>query len=292
MSGRIRVLRLALLVLGIPAGIAAQTPIARGWAVAPDVALRIWLPSGQLELEAWDRDSLDVTGTAARGASFFGGAGAGGRGAKFGVEAKRRDDPALPGGTLRVRVPRGARVAVKLTEGRVTAIGTAGSLEVLTVTGDVAIRQASGSVTVETIDAVVRISASVGAIRVRNGGGAVTLTDVQGSLTLTTVGGNIAVEGTGLGDGRLETIGGTITVNGTLAPRARLDLQTHDGAITLALDRGAVPRLDLATRGGLVRNGLGLGDAKFGEIVGRSFKGGINVLPRSGIEGGKASKNP
>ena len=286
---------LAILIaslLSTPASSSAQTPITRGWAAAPEVALRIWLPAGQVELEGWDRDSIDVSGSAARGASFFGGVGEGGRGGKLGVEALKRDDPALPSGTLRVRVPRRARVAIKMTEGRVTAVGTTGSLEVLTVTGEVVVRQASGSVTVETIDATVRISAMQGALRVRNGGGVVTLTDVEGSMTLTTVGGNITVEGPKVGDGRLETIGGSITVRGALNPHARLDLQSHDGSIMLVLDRAALPRLDLATRGGIVRNGLGLGDARFGDIVGRSFKGGINVVARSGIEGGKVTKNP
>ncbi len=287
---RTHTLLAALLVAAAPA--AAQTPIARGWAAAPDVALRIWLPTGQVELEAWDRDSIDVAGTMARGGSFFGGVGSDGRGGKLGVESLKREDPTLPGGTLRVRVPRRARVAIKMTEGRVTAVGTTGSLEVLTVTGDVTVQQASGSVTVETIDATVRISATQGAVRVRNGGGIVTLANVEGSMTLTTVGGHISVEGPKVGDGRLETIGGNITVRGTLRPDARLDLQSHDGSITLALDKAALPRLDLATRGGILRNGLGLGDARFGEIVGRSFKGGINVLSRSGIEGGKVTKNP
>lgn len=280
----------ALMLAAAPA--AAQTAISRGWAAAPEVALRIWVPTGQVELEAWDRDSIDVAGSAARGSSFFGGVGTDGRGAKLGVESLKRDDPTLPGGTLRVRVPRRARVAIKMTEGRVTAVGTTGSLEVLTVTGDVTVRQASGSVTVETIDATVRISATQGAVRVRNGGGIVTLADVEGSMTLTTVGGNITVDGPKVGDGRLETIGGSITVRGTLRPDARLDLQSHDGSITLALDRLALPRLDLATRGGILRNGLGLGNSRFGEIVGRSFKGGINVVARSGIEGGKVIKNP
>lgn len=280
----------AAMLLAAPCG--AQTPVARGWAVAPEVALRIWLPTGQVELETWDRDSVDVVGTMARGSSFFGGVGEGGRGAKLGAESVKRDDPRLSGGTLRVRVPRRARVAIKMTEGRVTAVGTAGSLEVLTVTGDVAVRQASGSVTVETIDAAVRISATRGAVRVRNGGGLVTLAEVEGSMTLTTVGGNITVDGPRMGDGRLETIGGTILLRGALRPGARLDLQSHDGAITLALDKAALPRLDLATRGGILRNGLGLGDARFGEIVGRSFKGGINVVAPGGIEGGKVTKNP
>lgn len=283
---------LAAWLLAVAPPSAAQTPIARGWKVTPDVALRIWLPAGQVELEAWDRDSIDVSGTAARGSSFFGGVGTDGRGGKLGVESVKREDPTLPSGTLRVRMPRRARVAIKMTEGRVTAVGTTGSLEVLTVTGEVTVRQASGSVTVETIDATVRISATQGAVRVRNGGGVVTLADVEGSMTLTTVGGSITVEGPRVGDGRLETIGGSIIVRGALSPHARLDVQSHDGPITLALDRLALPRLDLATRGGILRNGLGLGDARFGEIVGRSFKGGINVLARSGIEGGKVTQNP
>jgi hypothetical protein len=288
--------RRALFVVGVALLLMGQRgapeTIHRGWATTAEVALRIWLPTGTVEVECWELDSVDVRGTIGTHSSFFGGVAAGGASGKFGVEPRARGDARLASADLRVMMPRRAQLAIKMTDGRVMAVGTSGSLEVLTVTGDVTIRQARGSVTVETIDAKVRISETQGAVRVRNGGGVVTLADVQGSMTLTTVDGAITVEGTALGDGRLETIGGSIAVRGRLTPQARLELSSHDGPISLLLDPTAVPRLDLATRGGLVRNGLGLGNARFGEVVGRSFKGGINVAARSGIEGGKHSKKP
>ncbi len=287
-----RALGAALAALLVMASSPTPEAIHRGWATTADVALRIWLPTGTVQVDCWDRDSIDVRGTPGKASVFFGGTAPGGASAKFGVEPRRRNEPALASADLRVLVPRRARIAVKMTDGRVTTIGTTGSLEVLTVTGEVTIREARGSVTVETIDATVRIRETQGAVRVRNGGGVVSLADVQGTMTLTTVGGSISVDGTGLGDGRLETLGGSIAVRGTIRPHARLEVQSHDGPITLVLDQSAVPRLDLATRGGILRNGLGLGNARFGEVLGRSFKGGISVVARTGIAGGKGSTPP
>jgi hypothetical protein len=275
-----------LALLGGPLSPASDS-VQRGWATTGDVALRIWLPTGSVQVECWDRDSIDVRGTTGTASVFFGGVGAGGASAKFGVEARRRDDPALPSGQLRVMVPRRARVAIKMTDGTAEARGIGGSLEVLSVSGDVRVRDASGTVSVETIDAEVTLERIAGGVRVRNGSGAVVLTDLQGSLALTSVGGAVQLTGTGFGDGRIETVGGAIAVRGSPRPDARLELSSHDGHITLALDRARLPRLDLASRGGGVTNALGVGTARHGEIVARSFKGRINVVGTGGIEGRK-----
>lgn len=267
----------------------SQHAVQRGWAAAGDVALRIWLPTGTITVECWDRDSIDVRGTVSGKSLFFGGVAPGGRSGKFGVETQRRDDPRLASAELRVMVPRRARVAVKMTDGVAEARGSGGSVEVLLVTGRVLVRDASGTVTVETIDAEVMLERIAGAVQVRNGSGTAVLTDLQGSLALTTVGGAVRVAGDRMGDGRIESFGGAITVRGSLRPGARLDVSSHDGGITLAFARSRLPRLDLVSRGGGVTNALGKGAIDHGEVVARSFKGRINVLPLGGIEGEKVT---
>jgi DUF4097 and DUF4098 domain-containing protein YvlB len=283
-----RWLALALLVAPLP--MAAQLPVSHSYGVLPTVSMRIWVPAGSIRVEAWDRDSIRVQGTIAKGTHFFG-AGAG-TGAKFGVE---NDDPAINAparGDLVVMAPRRAHLWVKMTDGQVVAVGSAGELDVITVTGIVAIQDAQGVVSVETIDANTTLTRITGEIRARSGGGRIALTNIHGTLTAATVSGEIDLAGQALEDARLETIDGTIMVHATVAAEALLDLETHSGAISLYLDRKAVPSLDLLSRAGVVKNPLGAGSTLGGRIVARSFKGNINVIATTGIEGRKTTAPP
>lgn len=282
-------LGLALLLL-LPAPLAAQLTVPHTIAVANDVSMRIWVPSGKVRVETWDRDSIRLTGSVGRNAHLFGGGG--GRGAKFGIENNDPKDTGMPHGDLVVTVPRKAHVWVKMTDGEVTASHTAGELDVITVTGTITVQDAEGVVSVETIDAAVTIARITGEVRARSGGGRISLAQIHGTLTAATVSGAIDLTGTAMADARLETIGGNITVRGTVARGALLDLETHNGPINLFLYRGTLPVLALSSRAGKVKNPLGAGNIGAGRIDARSFRGDINVVAASGIEGRNASTPP
>lgn len=252
--------------------------------------MRIWVPEGKLRVETWDRDSIRVSGKVGRGAHFFGGGS--GRSAKVGIEWDDHSNTVLPHGELVVTVPRMAHVWVKMTDGEMIAINTAGELDVITVTGSVTVQDAQGVVSVETIDAAVTLAGITGEVRVRSGGGRITLKQIHGTLTAATVSGAVDLAGVVMQDARIETIGGGITVRGSVAHAALLELETHGGAITLYVDRLAVPSLALASRAGAVKNPLGAGNTSTGKITAHSFKGDINVVPVSGIEGKKANTPP
>lgn len=281
---------LLLLVGLVPQALLAQTPLPRTFAVARDVSLRIWVPAGSVRLETWDRDSIRVSGTVAPSSRFFGGGM--GRGAKLGVDNFDVRDTTLARGALVVTVPRLAHVWIKMTEGQVTAAGTAGELEVITVAGSITVQDSRGVVAIETIDAAVMLSRIDGAVRIRSGGGRVLLAELRGTLTATTVSGDVEVSGKSLQDSRIETIGGGITIRGSVARSALLDLETHNGPISLVLDRAALPMMTLSSRGGRVTNPLGSGSEKFGSILARTFKGAINVTGATGIEGRKPNSPP
>jgi hypothetical protein len=272
------------ILLLIPGLLRAQEALPRTFAVARDVALRVWVPSGSVRVETWDRDSIRVTGTVARNSRFFGGGN--GASAKLGVDNTDPKDLTLARGALVVTVPRLAHVWIKMTDGAVVAAGTRGELEVITVAGSIDVTDGVGVVAVETIDANVALSRIDGAVRVRSGGGRVTLTQLHGTLTASTVSGNLEMSGEGLQDSRIETISGSIGVRGTVARDAIVDLDSHSGAVTLQFAPGSVPALSLSSRGGLIRNTLGKGDPSAGRIVVHTFKGTINAATATDIKGG------
>jgi DUF4097 and DUF4098 domain-containing protein YvlB len=183
-------------------------------------------------------------------------------------------------------------VWVKMTDGTVTAANTTGELEVITVTGTIDVQDASGVVSIETIDANVTLARVSGAIRVRGGGGRVAIAQIHGTLTLATVSGAADVTGTSLQDARIETIGGRITLRGSVSAEALVDLETHDGPITLFLDKQSLPSLSLFTRGGTIKNPFESMKGGAGKITVRSFKGDITVIGTSGFDGKQAGKQP
>jgi DUF4097 and DUF4098 domain-containing protein YvlB len=282
--------RLRWLLLLAPFCVSAQQRLPATYAVAPTVSLRIWVPSGKVRLESWDRDSIRVSGTIGRNSSYFGGGS--GAGAKFGVENMDPKDTRLAEADLVVTVPRRARVWVKMTDGTFSGQGGGGELEVITVAGAITVTGATGVVAVETIDASVTLSQINGAVRVNGGGGRVSLSDIHGTLTATTVSGSLEYFGKVLSDAFLRTIGGTLTLRGGVEPKSLIELETHNGTIDLQVPAGSLPSLRLSTRTGTVRNAFGKENGFIGSIIARSFKGDINVRSLDGIERRKTPGPP
>jgi Putative adhesin len=246
--------------------------------VSPTVSLRVFVPAGRVRIAVWSRDSIDVAGTIGATASVFGG---GNRDyAKFGVEPLRTGDTQLAAADWVVTVPLRAHVWVKMTAGAIETDGTQGEVELYAVGGSITVRRASGNTSVESIDAAVSIESSRGDLRVRGGKATLMLRDVTGTASVTSVSGNVELRGTAAPECRIETIGGNILVDVRHLRGTTLDLQTHGGGITTVIDASAVPLLDLASRSGVVTNGLARGAVAQGRIVARSFRGAITVQRR------------
>lgn len=247
-------------------------PIA-GFRTTPDVTMRIYVPTGRVVIRTWLRDSVDVRGAISRNARFFGG---GSRThVKLGVEARSPADSTLPSATFEVIVPRKARVWVKVIDGEVDVRGTDGELEAYAMRGSVTVRESRGTTLIESIDAPVTVAGVSGDLRVRGSKGAVTCDSVQGTASVATVSGPVTLRNF-TADARVETIGGDVSLFGRVG-RATVDVQTHAGAIAIALDAKAVPQLDLSTRAGAVEGAKFTGTQAHGRVTARSFKGRIVV---------------
>jgi hypothetical protein len=82
----------------------------------------------------------------------------------------------------------------------------------------------------------------------------------------------------------VETIGGAISLTSGSMGGATLELQSHSGDITLALDPKRSPVLDLSSRAGPVLGTAPEGIAATGQLSARSFKGRITVRSIKGVK--------
>lgn len=251
---------------------AGALPTLRGFAVSASVNMRVYVPTGRVRIAVWDRDSVNVSGTTGAMSSMFGG---GDRDhLKMGIESIRTGDSKMPEADWLVTVPRKAHVWVKMTTGVIETEGTAGELELYAVGGSISVKRASGVTSVESIDATVNIESTSGDIRVRGSKAPMVLQDVTGTASIATVSGKVTITGSAP-ECRVETIGGDIAFAVASLRGVTVELQTHSGAIDVAVSEKHLPALELTSRTGKVLRPSVSGSPKEGRVIARSFKGAI-----------------
>ena len=236
---------LLLVALVLAAPVAAQRKQTKGFAVAPDVALRIHNLVGVTRVTGWDRDSIAVVATIpVRGGSLFGGGG--GRFAKLGIEGQ---DPNLtgPGSELDVRVPRGARVWIKSASANVELSNLGGEIEATSVTGAIHLEGAPRVTTLETIDGAVPVTGGATVVRVRTGAGPVRIIGSRGDLAVSTVEGSVVIESDQLISARIQSVSGKVEVRSGLPLDGRLEVETHGGDVQLTLPANTDAGFDLSS---------------------------------------------
>jgi DUF4097 and DUF4098 domain-containing protein YvlB len=171
-----------------------------------------------------------------------------------------------------------------------------GEIEVSSVTGDVTVRGDPRVATLETIDGDVDVVGAATVLRVRTGAGRVTLVGPRADLSASTVQGPIRLDADRVLSARLSTVSGAIEVRGGPSAKGRLEIETHDGDVHVALPDPVAGRFDAVSISGKVVTRLGGGGerihgdgvARFavgaggdagpgGTVTVRSFSGGIRI---------------
>lgn len=153
---------------------------------------------------------------------------------------------------LRVEVPEGQRLEIRLGLGSVTSRDVAADLILDAASGPVEVDGHRGDLEVDTGSGSVTISGVEGGLRVDTGSGSVEVSDVAGELDVDTGSGSIRAVGVRGGGIVLDT--GNGDVEGEDLTGDELDADTGSGDITLR--RVSAPRLTLDTGSGSVRLGL------------------------------------
>ena len=277
----------------------ARERVDRRFAVASDASIRLFGAFAKLRIIGWDRDSLVITGTMARGWRLEGNAASNAfgapRAAKFFIDSPAETD--APGAALEVRVPAKARVWAKSGSADIEVTGVTGGLDLNIVGGSITVSSTPRELNIESMDGSVKVLAGAPWMRVKTATGEI---DVRGGgedVGLSSVGGTVRVSGGRYERGKFETVTGDIVYEADIGFKGSIDLTTHSGRVDLRVPPPPNLELDATTVTGTIENSItsrrplvgregrgmelafssGTGDTR---VVVRSFKGNVVVRPR------------
>lgn len=286
---------LALVACALPVTASAQQKVNQRHAVAPDFSFRVKGSVGTLRLTGWAKDSLAVTGALPAGVRMevmIGGDGKSpARGAKMFIESP--NDAVASGGSIEIRVPTRARVWIKAGTAVVEARDLEGGLDISVIGGSVTVVASPRELQVEAMDAGVTIEGTPAWLRAKTATGDVTVRGGSTDLALTTVSGTLRLEQGTVERARLESVTGDIHFMAAPAKGGDVTIDSHSGAIEVALPRRGDFSLVAASITGAVRNrydGARVSPGREGRgaelaiehgdsprVSARSFKGTITV---------------
>jgi DUF4097 and DUF4098 domain-containing protein YvlB len=289
-------LLLSLALTAISAArLSAQEQLPRSYPLNPNGAVRIMnlTDVGSIRVIGWDKDSVVVSGTLARGTRFYGGGR--GDGVKMFWETEKGSIIKLVGSSdVIVRVPVRARVWITAGMADVDVSAIAGQLDVTAVGSHVRVQGTPSELRAETMNGDIEVTASPAYLRLKTATGHITWTGSSEDVALTTVSGKMVINGGAVTRARFESIDGDIRFSGTVTKSASVTFDTHGGDVTLLLSKDTeaevqanaassdlfgkriAPGKDTAKR---FTNYATIGKPAMGgaEIVIRSFKGRVTA---------------
>ena len=277
----------------------ARERVDRRFAVASDASIRLFGAFAKLRIIGWDRDSLVITGTMAKGWRLEGNAASNAlgvpRAAKFFIDSPAETD--APGASLEVRVPAKARVWAKSGSADIEVTGVTGGLDLNIVGGSITVSSTPRELNIESMDGNVKVLAGAPWMRVKTATGEIDVRAGGEDVGLSSVGGTVRVSGGRYERGKFETVTGDIVYEADIGFKGSIDLTTHSGRVELRVPPRPDLELDATTVTGTIENSVtprrplvgregrgmelafssGTGDTR---VVVRSFKGNVVVRPR------------
>ena len=263
--------------------------IDRRMPVDQDVSLRIHNMEGSIRIEAWNRDTLAISGTVAGGPTNRFYVGGSRRAAKMGVEGPLELDQ--PPAHLYIRVPARAKVWVKSASANIYLTGLRGGVDAFSTSGTIRFEGEPDQLNVETMDGNVELTANGTWIRAKTASGAITIRGAGEDVGATTVSGSINVLAAGMRRARMESVTGDLSFSGWLTRDGALAVENHSGTIDILLPSDIVADFDLSSYHGTIRNDFRAytqsarqagaeqvfsnGGGGGADITVRTFKGGI-----------------
>jgi hypothetical protein len=267
--------------LSVVAG--AQTKIERGLHLNSDGAVRISNLVGSVHVTGWDRDSVALRATVAKGDKLF--MGGGPAGMKMFIEPVNDRNP---GSTrLDVMVPARAKLWVKTATAEIEVTGVTGELDLYVVGGTIRVNGDPAELNAEAIDGDIHVTGSPEWLRAKSASGEVTLKGSSRDVAMSTVSGAIAIDGGKFERAKIGTVTGAIRFNGDIEKGAAIDFDSHSGALDITIPRKTGADFDISSIAGTITNDLNYskpGKGRYGrgsELVMTNSSGGARVTVRS-----------
>ena len=219
-----------------PGTIGSNQPIDEHRPLNADGRLRISNVAGSVDVSAWNKNEVAVTGELGAGSEKLD---ISGDASNLAVVVKLpRKSHNVADSELRLRVPIGAHVEIETVSADVSAHDLAGPVKVNTVSGDVSLQLASPEVSVQTVSGDLTLHAPSHQTRVNTVSGDLNLSGLQDRLSAETVSGDLELDGGRFSDLHLKSISGDMRVAVSFAQDAQVNGETLSGNITLSVPAG------------------------------------------------------
>lgn len=298
----IRRFPLAIVLLVPLVAHAAEQRVDERRSVAADAQIELGNVRGRLDIQGWERNEIEITGSLGEGVKgliiegderrlsvrvdyprnggggwfgWWGGGQAGDSSLSIKLPQGASLDVESVSASVEVSAVEGARMSLNSVSGDIGMRGSPGRLEVSTVSGAQRLDSASADIRMETVSGQIRLSGaapqSLGAESV-SGDIELQLEVAQGSVSAETVSGDVRLTASRLaGQIRVESMSGSVDLRLPGSSSARLQASSFSGAIDS--DAGEVERRRYGP-GASLTHVLGNGDAN---VSVETFSGRIKI---------------
>jgi len=218
-------------LLTLPAAHAKRS-VERSLPAAHNVTVDIDNVCGGVEVVAWDRPEVKVTGLLDNDEDDLV---VKGSPARIEIEVTNPDHDELECAQLKIQLPPGARLEIETISSDLEVAGLTGTVDLETVSGDVNAHGDPSQLEIETVSGNVNVFAATPSLAIETVSGDVTVHKARGRLEAETVSGEIDVKGGPFARVEVSTVSGDVVLQGSLEASARVELDTHSGDVRVLL---------------------------------------------------------
>jgi DUF4097 and DUF4098 domain-containing protein YvlB len=247
----------SVILISLFAGTALAVDVDRTVDAAKDGHVEVSNISGAIEIEGWNQNKVEVTGTI-------------GRDVKELIVERDGDEVLikvkLPKGSssasdadLHIKVPMDSSINVGTVSADIDVSGVNGEQSLHTVSGNVTTESKGEDVSAESVSGDVEVSGdnSDSEIEANTVSGDVTLRRVSGEVVGESVSGSVEVREGSVDRADLSTVNGEVNFEGELRDGGRLNIETVNGSVDVEFTGSVSARIDIETFNGGIRNCFG-----------------------------------
>jgi DUF4097 and DUF4098 domain-containing protein YvlB len=241
----------ALLWCGLAAAADEGRPIDERRPLKPDARVSVHNVAGLIEVQAWDKNELHLTGTLADEVEELE---ITGDAASLDIEVRLPRHTRHTGSSdLRLKVPAGTRLEAEAVSADVTVRGLKGEVQAQSVSGDVTLDVGSAKVKAESVSGDVEVRAPAASASVQSVSGDVTIS-ARGAVHGESVSGDVEVHARDVRELSVNSVSGDLILDLELAKGADVEAETLSGNVELILPGPPDATLEMETFSGSLRS--------------------------------------
>jgi DUF4097 and DUF4098 domain-containing protein YvlB len=216
--------------------------------------------SGSIEVEGWDRNQVQVTGTIGDDVEelIFE---RDGRDVIIEVKSPNSRRGRLDiDAYLHIRIPKGSSLEIGTVSANIRVQGVQGEQELDSVSGDIRTQAMEGNIEADTVSGDVDVDGARGVKgewEFSSVSGDVTATGLSGELSMETVSGDIEVVNGAFERAAVDTVSGDIDFKAALLKSGRVEIETVNGNIDVEFLGAVSARFEVESFNGRIRNCFG-----------------------------------